>query len=98
MTETYDEDRPLFKDLGLKPFGFLDLRSEWHECGVVKLDSAHIKVEVCCMPAQFWRFTIEGNIQDVRSGVLSTGSGTLTEYWPSVLHWANGCLVFEAAA
>lgn len=90
---TYPVDRPLFERLGLEPFSHPS--RGWHDCGTYETDRASVKVEVSCMPAQFWRFTITSKIEDVQDGVLSTGSGTLAQYWPSVEHWINGCLQYE---
>lgn len=94
---TYSHDRPLFDRLGLRYFRQQGM-SDWLEVGTVELETASVKVEVYCAPAQFWRFTVTPKAEDVQAGVLTTGSGTLSEYWPSVVQWATGLLSFKASS
>lgn len=102
---THNGDRELCEELGLKTTGW---GREWTEIGTVivaeeeyEKDYGHkhaatVKVEVSCLPAQFFRFTINVPVfksehldETERSGwygtketILSTGSGGIGEYWP----------------
>lgn len=59
---------------------------------------ARVKVEVWAMPAQFYRFTIDILRGDGRGGVIDTGSGGLSTYWPTVKMIAEGMIDFTPAA
>lgn len=103
FSQTYDSDRGLFTELGLNMFVADEHRGRIH-LGTVETDWASVEVEVTCMPAQFWRFTITPKVEepvydrrlpsDVQAGVLETGSGALVDYWPVVEKWVSGMLVF----
>lgn len=96
----YEEDRALMSELGLEPHVQFK-HGEWKTLGTYEhrpseLVWARVTIECCAMPAHFWRFSIEqADVEDVQSMTLKTGSGSLTEYWPTVLHVANGCLHIE---
>jgi hypothetical protein len=49
---------------------------------------------VTCLPAQFWRFEIETD--EDKKFEVSTGSGSMSDYWSSVLKIAEGMLVINA--
>lgn len=66
-----------------------------------------VKVEVCSMPAQFWRFTVtrpreeldddlDGPWKPVYEPVevyeVATGSGGFCDYWPAIKLLAEHCL------
>lgn len=53
---------------------------------------ADVLVEVMPMPARFWRFTITPLKKDVQAVTLSTGSGSLLDYWPTVVLFAGGMM------
>lgn len=91
---THSSDYELLDKLGLKRFVGAP-HAEWYDLGTVEDDWASVKVEVSCWPAQFYRFTIEPKEPDVQAGVIRTGSGSLSEYWPVVEKVINGCIVFE---
>ncbi len=89
-------DVPVLKRLGLNFFGG---KNEFVDIGTVELGgSRNVKVEVCCMPAQFWRFTIT---RPSRNGpdtfVMTTGSGSLSDFWPIAKMVANDMLSIERA-
>lgn len=77
--------------------------TRWDDLGVVEVRPggsdekvwATVRVEVCQMPAMFWRFTIDPSIVDVDAVTLSTGSGDLADYWPSVLLFATGMMTVK---
>lgn len=96
LSGTYSHDRPLFGTLGLRTFSRAG--TDWLDVGTVELETASVKIEVYCAPAQFWRFTITPKAEDVQAGVLTSGSGSLGEYWPSVVQWATGMLGFKATS
>jgi hypothetical protein len=71
--------------------------------------AATVKVEVLALPAQFWRFTVtrprdeaetvdgevRGIYEPVEIRVITTGSGSFSEYWPSARLVASHCLNVE---
>ena len=89
--ETYQVDLPLFEKLGLKKFS-INYR-EKHFVGTVNLDDRSVSIYVSCFPAHFWEFEIES----VDNGCfkVSTGTGSLTQYWQSIELIMDGCLVVE---
>ena len=94
-TTPYDWDKKLFSELGLEMFSIDD--QEWHEIGEHKLpehDQASIKVSVCCMPAQFWKFEIQ--TEEGERYKVQTGSGSLTTYWESIKLIAQNMMVVNA--
>lgn len=97
----YLEDVPLAEELGLQWSGpgkdFFAPDRGWRDLGMVEVDEGEgglVKVEVTAMPAMFWRFTIESQ---GRTTVLSTGSGTLRDYWPIAEQFAMGMLAIDMA-
>lgn len=90
---TYDEDLPLFLQLGLSPF-----KVKAHadvNCGTVRIGTrAIVDVSAHCMPAQFWTFVIHLK-QPKRRLTLSTGSGLLSEYWPIIEKFADGMIAVD---
>lgn len=65
--------------------------------------AATINVTVQKMPAPFWRFTItrpneheDYHERPTETVVVSTGSGALTDYWPSAVLIAENSLVIES--
>ena len=93
--KTHSWDLELFQELGLTPFSS-DNQEELF-VGEYKLphyDKANIKIWVTCMPAQFWRFEIETD--EDKKFEVSTGSGSMSDYWSSVLKVAEGMLVVNA--
>lgn len=93
--QTYRTDLELFHELGLKTFK-TDSQEELF-VGEYKLphyDKANVKISVTCMPAQFWKFEVETD-EDYKC-VIKTGSGSLSDYWQSVLKVAEGCFVVNA--
>lgn len=60
-----------------------------------------ITIFVTPIPAQFCRFEIvrkadRDDYQGMEAISISTGSGTLSQYWPMALAVANGCLSVSA--
>ena len=91
LAQTYESDLKLFHELGLKTFKTNNQEKLF--VGEYKLphcDKANVKISVICMPAQFWEFEIETD-EDYKC-VVATGSGTLSNYWQSILLIAEGCL------
>lgn len=94
-SNTYGWDLPLFESLGLKPFVIHDQRRTL--VGKYKLpdcEMASVEIWVTCMPAQFWQFIIETD--EGRKFEATTGSGSLSDYWPSILKIAEGMLVVRS--
>lgn len=88
---TYTWDLPLFKELGLQPFEKA-LHGEQFEVGRVRLDAGEITVSVTCVPEQFWAFDIFPADGDGHPIHLITGSGSLGQYWPTVLLFLKGMI------
>lgn len=93
-SRTYSCDIPLFHKLGLTPF-----ETSNHEkiivgkCVLPFDDNASVEISVRCMPAQFWEFNV--NTVDGRHYKITTGSGTLSDYWDTISKVAEGMLVIE---
>ncbi len=102
MSGTYMQDVPLVKRLGLNLFGG---KPEFVSIGMVEQGRGRqIKVEVCCMPAQFWRFTItrrsekdDRETNSTETFVMTTGSGSLSTYWPIAEMIADNMIGVERA-
>lgn len=93
--ETSIFDLELFKDLGLKPFATDNNKKMF--VGEYKLphyEKANVKISVSCGPAQFWEFEVETD--EGYKCTIKTGSGSLSDYWPSVLKVAEDCFVVTA--
>lgn len=102
----YERDRALMESLGLTTSGF---ERGWTDLGTVTVQEAEpdgeygprpastVRVEVCAMPAQFWRFTVtrpkdgaetlpDGTVVGVYEPLevreVTTGSGAFSTYWP----------------
>lgn len=94
--ETLRKDLKLFAKLELPPFKVR--RGERTLVGKIKLkDGSYIKVWVTAAPAQFWHFEVYCAEND-RVHKLSTGSGSLSDYWNAIRMMAQGLLVVEESA
>lgn len=91
--ETHQSDLPLFEKLGLKPFK--GNTGETLTVGTVKGNSGEVEIRVCGLPAQFWAFTVKCR-EDGRTTHLSTGSGVLEQYWPSINLFMENMLVCKS--
>lgn len=93
--KTYQVDLELFQELDLKTF-----KTDSHEQFVVgeyKLPNhkkAKVKISVTCMPAQFWQFEVETD--EGNKFNIETGSGSLSNYWDSVIKVAEDMFVVNA--
>jgi hypothetical protein len=96
ICEPLKTDLPLFSELRLPPFKAR--RGEKTLVGKVGLAGAsYVKVWVVAMPALFWHFEVYCAEND-RVHKVSTGSGSLSEYWNAVRIMAEGLLVVEESA
>jgi hypothetical protein len=89
---TYTVDLGLFQKLELPTFKTKN--NEKLFVGEYKFpqpSKANVKIFVTCLPAQFWEFEVETD--EGYQCVITTGSGSLTDYWGSVYKVANGCFV-----
>ena len=92
--ETLKKDLPLFAQLGLPPFKAKG--GERTLVGRVPFkDGSYVKVWVTAAPAQFWHFEVYC-VEGDRIHKVSTGSGSLSDYWPTVRLLAEGLLVVDA--
>jgi len=89
---TYPTDYDLFTKLGLNKFKEIP---NWSSVRVGKttLFECNIEIWVEGCPAQFWTINIE--FGDGSKKRVSTGSGTLSEYWKSIEDICSGCLVVD---
>ncbi|MFB9864089.1 hypothetical protein [Rufibacter immobilis] len=78
INKPYKEDLPLILELGLNEF-IIESHVET-SIGTVDIKEFTIEVFVTCAPSQFWRFDIFSKTESRRT-VISTGSGTFTQYW-----------------
>lgn len=93
-SSTNPKDIKLFRKLGLKVFKDYEGREELF-LGTVKCGYGYVKVFVTCMPAQFFRFEVVLSIDVRRSYNITTGSGNLCTYWPSIELMLEDMLVVE---
>lgn len=90
---TYTEDYKIFKELGLEPFKDLDTHKR-HFVGDFKRPDELVKIYVEPYPAQFWVFEIY-NKDGKKIQEISTGSGSLRDYWQTVEQMLNGMISIE---
>jgi hypothetical protein len=91
--QTYSHDLPLFNELGLEPFK-TTVHKKIHVGTVTKEDGSYADIWMTGAPAQFWEF----KVFDSSSGRLyeiSTGSGSLSKYWPLVDEMLQNCFVVK---
>ena len=93
LASTYDTDFPLFAELGLSPFEKLDHMKE-HHVGSAMVSDRKVEIYVTPAPAQFWKFKIEKCLEG-ESCEITTGSGALSDYWPSVIVVCNSCFTVK---
>ena len=94
--ETYSWDLKLFHKLGLKTFHIdITKNKKDYYIGKVKFENgSYVKIWVYCCPAQFWHFEVYDN-DGKRFYKVRTGSGSLSDYWPSVDLIARNMFVVE---
>lgn len=93
--KTYQVDLELFQELDLKTFK-TDSQEQF-VVGEYKLPNykkAKVKISVTCIPAQFWQFEVETD--EGRKFHIETGSGSLSDYWDSIMKVAEGMFVVNA--
>ena len=90
QVKTYSWDLPLFTALGLEPFD-IPCQEKYH-CGRVILNNAIVNIWVEGLPAQFWEFKIEGELRNYH---VTTGSGSLKDFWGVIVMLAQDMLVVE---
>lgn len=89
LYKAYHKDLTLLMELGLKPWEAK--HGEEKYIGQVNGRDYLVKIWVTCLPAQFYRFVIErGHTYEV-----TTGSGVLSNYWPSIKLIAEGMLAIK---
>ena len=89
----YDSELQLYHELKLKVPNKLEHGVETY-LGQVNSEYGHVKIWVTALPARFYRFEIhssEGN----KNYRCSTGSGSLTEYWPIAKQIMYGMFVID---
>jgi len=91
---TYSSDRSLFKLLGLMPFTDIPTNKEYFVGEVKFKNGSVVKIWICPTPAQFWKFEVfvaESN----KTTKISTGSGTLENFWYAIKLIAEDMLDVE---
>lgn len=86
----YKDDLHLFEELGLIKFSLPNWQEEF--IGEVDEKDYKIKVWVECAPAQFWTFEIYNKEAKKITYKISTGSGSLSDYWETIENFAQGML------
>jgi hypothetical protein len=94
MYRTSPTDHTIFDKLKLPLFNDINHGQLTHVGDVVVNEVNTVRVFVTCMPAQCWEFEVYNKETDCTYR-LSTGSGTLNNYWPSVELIASGMLVVD---
>jgi hypothetical protein len=97
----YRQDHELLRRLGFDP----ERKLESHEDNVLGTYEHHydgkpevayrVTVSVYPMPAQFWTFDIEPETTDGKPCRVSTGSGSLIDYWPTIELLASGMITVK---
>jgi len=89
---TYYGDQELFIELGLNKFKDIP---NWTSIRVGEILFFGCKIEIWVegAPAQFWTFNIE--FPEGERKRVSTGSGSLSDYWKSITDICSGCLIIE---
>ena len=89
--KTYIADRPIFKKLGLETFENAPHAKPISVGKFETEDGSCVEIHVECWPTQFWTFDIYQAEGD-RNYVLTTGSGALSSYWPTVEKLMGGMI------
>lgn len=90
----YGKDISLLRELGLEEFEG-ELKEDIF-VGEVKMEyRGRIKIWVVGMPAQFWQFEIVDPV-DRSTYKVSTGEGSLKDFWPSVKMMSENMLMVES--
>lgn len=94
----YSLDHELLRELGFDP----NRELESHELNVLGTYEHHydgkaevayrVVIGVTPLPAMFWQFDVEPVTTDGKAVRVTTGSGALSDYWPSVKLLAEGML------
>lgn len=96
---TYEYDLPLFQSLKLNPFKDVKSHSTYFVGNVSKIfkngGSFSVDITVFGCPAQSWKFKIRS--VEGKEFNISTGSGRLVDYWPSIELFASGMLSVQEA-
>jgi len=88
--ETYSSDFKLFEELGMKRF-----KTAYKDplyVGTVVTEDYKVKLTVECWPAQFWTFEIYNKDADLMTYKGNTGSGALSDFWPTIKLLAEGMI------
>ena len=91
--QTYSWDRLLFKKLGLDTFD-IETHKEQHVGKVDFENGSWVKIWVEAKPAEFWRFEVYV-AESKRKYSISTGSGSLGNYWGTVEKVAESLIVID---
>ena len=98
----HNGDSALARELGLRSDwghngsvpAFGKVTNGYEDAGTVQLPTGRVKVEICALPAQFYRFTCthfsEGEGYPESTTTIETGSGSLGENWPIAEKIATG--------
>lgn len=88
------DDSWLLYQLGL-PFDWRNDGWNYREIGTINLHDGTVKISCMAIPSMFWKFEII-TCEDHKY-TLSTGSGNLVDFWPSVVLVVKGMLGVERA-
>ncbi len=90
-SKTYSRDLPLFRQLGLQPFEVATGEEAYFVGMVILEDGAWVRIWVDCAPAQFWTFCVRS--KEGAETRFKTGSGALSDYWPTAKLFADARIV-----
>lgn len=90
--ETPQKDLELFNRLGLKPFSIPQRQK--HYLSRLYYEGGFVEIGVKGLPALFWEITVVRKNDDGHTVtyVLETGSGALSDFWPTVDMLMDGML------
>ena len=86
----YPQDVKLLKELKLAAWSAK--HGEEKKIGIVVCDESTVEIFVTCLPAQFYKFVIK---EDAKVYEMTTGSGTLSDYWPMAKAIAKNMVVIK---
>jgi len=93
---TYSFDRSLFRELGLRFFENIPVHTTV-KVGTIRVHQASVEIYVYGAPAQFWHFHIRFDDPQEDNFIISTGSGSFSDYWKFIEKIASRMIVVQDA-
>jgi hypothetical protein len=96
----YSQDVKLLKELKLAAWSAK--HGEEKKIGIVVCKESTVEIFVTCLPAQFYKFIIKVGLKNYDTDIVShqiyemtTGSGSLSDYWPMAKAIAENMVVIK---